>query len=114
MKLAKAFIAVLAAVALPGAAFAGGHTSVSIGFTFGPGWYGPYPAWSYPAYYPSVPPAPVVYVEREAAADQSPAPAPVVYYCASAKAYYPEVKYCPGGWQHVAPAPQSPPLETKP
>lgn len=48
----------------------------------------------------AVAPAPV-YVERSPPAEP---PAPVWWYwCAEAKAYYPYVKECPGGWQRVPP-----------
>ena len=52
-------------------------------------------------YYPPVAYAPQDYIEEEGAApDQA-----YWYYCAGAKAYYPYVKECPGGWQRVAPPP---------
>ena len=65
-----------------------------------------YPAPYY--YYPPVaamPYSPPQYIEQgEAAPEQSQA---YWYYCADAKAYYPYVKDCPGGWQRVMP--QAPP-----
>lgn len=83
-----------------------------------PHWRGPY--WGgprividpwFPLYYPPPPvvvqPAPVyqppeVYI-------QQPPPAPPEqgywYYCEGAKAYYPYVKECPGGWMKVLPQP---------
>ena len=87
---------------------------VGVGFSFGfPGyWYGPgpygyppaYPYPYYPAYYPSYPSAPPVYVEQGAM--QAPAqPQDWWYYCADARAYYPYVRECAGGWQRVAPTP---------
>jgi hypothetical protein len=68
--------------------------------------YGYYPAPYYPApyYYPSVPVVPPVYVEQ-GSPEAAPEPANYWYYCADAKAYYPYVKQCPGGWQRVAPSP---------
>jgi len=107
-----------------------GYPRVSVGFAFGgpywgyPGW--GYPGWGYPGwgyagwdypgyYYPSpyyypqaggVPAAATAYVER------SDASSPPVqqsqgywYYCPEAKAYYPYVKQCTGGWQRVSPTP---------
>lgn len=53
-----------------------------------------------PPYYYAPPP---VYVEPYPAV-----PAPQSqewYYCPNAGAYYPYVKDCPGGWQHVLPQP---------
>lgn len=76
---------------------------------WGPGYYGPYYApYYYPPYYPpvvSVPSSPPVYIEQ---GNAQPAPRQSEaywYYCADAKAYYPYVKECPGGWQRVAPQP---------
>ena len=75
---------------------------------WGPGYYRPYyaPYYYYPPYYPpvvSVPASPPVYIEQSNA---QPAPGQAYwYYCADAKAYYPYVKECPGGWQRVAPQP---------
>jgi len=73
-----------------------------------------YPAY-YPAYYPPYYPAPVivpaqptVYIERDSQPSVQPSTQPQGYwfYCADARAYYPYVKECPGGWQRVAPQPQ--------
>jgi hypothetical protein len=97
----------LAAAALAsGAAFASGsvHFSIGIGIPlWGPGYYYPpyYPYYYPPAYYPpTVSPAqPQRYVEAQQAPN-------VWYYCADAKAYYPYVKDCPGGWQRVSPTPR--------
>jgi len=80
----------------------------------------PYPYWGpyyapRPYYYPSVVierEAPPVYIEQQAVPmAESPAAAPVNYwyYCATAKAYYPYVKECPGGWQQVLPQPPTRP-----
>jgi hypothetical protein len=104
----------------------GGHAIVGHGFVgprvgfginFGFPLYAPayYPAPYYP-YYPApyygYPPAAAApspsYVEQ--GASSQPAPAPVQsdwFYCAGAKAYYPYVTECPGGWQRVAPQPPS-------
>ena len=67
-----------------------------------PFFYYPYPyPYSYPYYYyPPMSYLPPDYMEEEGAADQA-----YWYYCAGAKAYYPYVKECPGGWQRVAPPP---------
>ncbi len=68
-----------------------------------------------PAYYPPVQSAPVVYTERGENPQISPQVAPINssqdvqeswwYYCVDAKAYYPYVNQCPGGWLRVAPQP---------
>jgi len=81
---------------------------VHFGFGFGgpvfypaPYYYPPYP----PAivYAPAVPPTPQTYIERDdATADRGQG---YWYWCAEAKAYYPYVKQCPGGWQAVTPGP---------
>lgn len=91
------------------------HTSVHFGFAFGyPGYWGypaPYyypPAYPYnnPYYYPSYgyPAGPTDYIEQTA---QQPAPPQAQvhswYYCAEARAYYPYVRECAGGWQRVSP-----------
>lgn len=87
---------------------------VSIGFHFGvplaayPYYYPPYPYY-YPPYYPApvvVQQQPTVYIEQQPAPQVQPQqPAGYWYYCADARAYYPHVKECPGGWQRVAPQP---------
>ena len=114
-------IALLLAMFLVGSAvaesaLAHGRTRVGVGFYFGVpfggwGWYGPPYGYYYPPYYPSsvvvVPAQPPTYVQQEGV--QS-APAPQQgywYYCTDARAYYPYVKECPGGWQRVAPQPPS-------
>lgn len=112
------------ALALVAALFAGNaladrphrhpHTSVRLGFYFGDPWfYPPYPP--YPPYWPRVympapivvtPPAPPVYIEQQPAPPGSvPLEPGYWYYCEEAKAYYPYVKQCPGGWLRVAPQP---------
>jgi hypothetical protein len=88
----------------------GPRVSIGIGLGFGV----PFAAYPYyapfyaPYYYPAYYPAPVivqqqspVYVEQS----QQPAAAGYWYYCGDARAYYPYVKECPGGWQRVAPQP---------
>ncbi len=74
---------------------------------YGAPFWGEYP---YPyAYYPpaySSPPAdqgPSVYIEPPPETQQ---PQGYWYYCASAKAYYPDVATCPEAWIKVPPAPQ--------
>jgi hypothetical protein len=96
------------------------HGSVYLGF-YGPGyWWGPGywpgywwgPGYAYPpAYGYYYPPAyarqaPPVYIEREPVEPQQ----VWWYWCVDAKAYYPYVKECPGGWQRVAPQSVAPPL----
>ena len=75
----------------------GFRSSVVIG---GGVWLGPYwdPYW-YPPYYPYEP-VPVV-AEPQTYIEQ---PGPSYwYYCEAAKAYYPYVRECPGGWLTVLP-----------
>lgn len=103
-----------AATAAP--AYAHDHGRVHFGLYLGapagwPGYYPPpyyYPP--YPDYYYAprvvvVPSQPPVYVERGAGEAAPPAQPYYWYYCQDAKAYYPYVKQCPGGWQRVAPQP---------
>jgi hypothetical protein len=92
------------------------RSSVSLGFYFGDPWFPYYPYPPYPPYPPRVympapiivtPPAPPVYIEQQPAPSTGgPLEAGYWYYCEEAKAYYPYVKQCPGGWQRVAPQPQ--------
>ncbi|HUW39236.1 MAG TPA: hypothetical protein VMV91_18090 [Rhodocyclaceae bacterium] len=82
------------------------HFGMMIGPYWGPGYYAQPPYGYYPPPYPPVlvaPPAPPVYIEQQAPA--APAPTDYWYYCPAAKAYYPYVKECPGGWQKVSPQP---------
>ena len=90
---------------------AGVHVYVGGGYHYhygyrGPHYYAPYygyygyygPAYYYsPGYY--YPPPQTVYAEPETTVVQ--APANYWYYCAAAKAYYPYVSNCPGGWEAV-------------
>lgn len=99
------------------------------GYWWGPGYWGPgywgpgyrylppppvvlYP--DYPGYWPPVVvarPDPPVYIERDGAPPETPAaaePPAWWYWCPAAKAYYPYVKECPGGWQRVPPQPVTP------
>ena len=81
------------------------------------GWYGPRfgwwwvvgPSWYYyptPVYpYPNPYNPPVVI--NTTPAQPGPAPEQYWYYCAAAKAYYPYVSECPGGWQKVPVTPPS-------
>lgn len=60
-------------------------------------------------YYPTPPvvvvrPEPQVYIER-AAPQSAPRTEAVWYYCSASRSYYPYVKECPGGWEHVVPTP---------
>lgn len=80
------------------------RVGVYVGPVWGPLWYPP------PMYYPQPvvvmpPPAPPpVYVEQQEAPAE---PAQQYwYFCPDAKAYYPYVKECPGGWQKVLPQPE--------
>ena len=82
--------------------FGGG---VWLGPYWGPYWYPPYYPYYYDAYYPYEPvPAvaePQTYVEQSGPT--------YWYYCEGAKAYYPYVRECPGGWLTVTPPPQGAP-----
>ncbi len=76
------------------------------GWAYASPYYYPFPAY----YYPPAPYYPPTYIEQGV---QAPEPqrqlAPAYwYYCPDAKAYYPYVRECPGGWQQVAPQPQPP------
>ena len=71
-----------------------------------PYYYAP-PVYYDPYYYPpavAVPSPPPVYVEQ-GGMEPAPAPSHWWYYCVDAKAYYPYVNECPGGWQRVSPEP---------
>jgi hypothetical protein len=88
-----------------------GYPRVSVGFVFaGPGYWG-YPAYYYPPpyyYYPQavgMPAQPTAYVERGDAYTPPEQSQGYWYYCPEAKAYYPYVKQCAGGWQRVSPTP---------
>ena len=88
------------------------HGGPRVGVYFGPGYWYPPPYYYYPPYYPpvvTVPATPPVYIEQGNARPASPQTQEQSYwyYCADAKAYYPYVKQCPGGWQRVAPQPPS-------
>ena len=74
-------------------------------------WYHPAPYYYYPPayYYPPVvaaPASPPVYIERGNASSPSEQSQGIWYYCPEAKAYYPYVKQCAGGWQRVPAQPQ--------
>ena len=103
-------VIVLAVVAVPAPVYADGHVRIRGGIWIGPGWgwWGPWYPYSYYAY-------PPVVIERQAPAYEPQQPLPQQdqpyywYYCRDAKAYYPYVKHCPGGWEKVAPEPPPPP-----
>jgi len=106
----KALIAVsvLATAGVAASAHAGGH----VGIWFGAPLY--YPVAPVPYYYyppppvVAVPTAPTTYVEQgqaEAAPAQS---GGSWYFCEGARAYYPYVKECPGGWREVPAQPPPP------
>lgn len=111
---------ILAAVLLATAALAvepafahGGRGRIQFGIQFGSPYYGspfyhpfhPFGPYYYP---PSVhvvpPPQPQIWIERESAVPALPVPG-YWYYCPDARAYYPSVGECPGGWQRVPPQP---------
>lgn len=120
MRQGRLWIVGVLALLLVGGAFAHGprpyypRSSIHFGVMVGDPWF--YPPYAYPpgvVYWPRVyvPPlvveAPPVYVERSVV---PPVTVPLEpgywYYCAEARAYYPQVNACPGGWQKVAPAPE--------
>jgi hypothetical protein len=103
-------VALLVTSPVPGHAWRRARVYVrpSIVVPFEPYW-GPY-YWGPYAYAPViVTPPPPVYVQP---APQTPNPVPPApsywYYCEDPQGYYPYVQQCPGGWQPVAPTPQSP------
>ena len=97
----------------------GVYVGAPIGFGYGFGYgYGYAPWYSYPApyyspyYYPGpavgYPSGPTNYVEQAAPeASSAPRSDAFWYYCPEAKAYYPYVNQCAGGWQKVSPKPPS-------
>jgi hypothetical protein len=114
MKHLNVFIALVvilcgAAASESALAWRGGHAR--FGVFIGPGWYPPYygyPPYYYPPYYPPVvvaPAAPTTYIEQGVAQAAPALPTGYWYFCDDAKAYYPYVKECPGGWQRVSPQP---------
>jgi hypothetical protein len=122
MKLPKTILALalgLAGLAAAGTALAqhrhhhGPRVSIGIGFGVPYAafpYYYPYyhPYYGYAPYYSTpivVQQQPTVYVEQPAPQAQPQQPAGYWYYCNDARAYYPYVKECPGGWQRVAPQP---------
>lgn len=103
---ALALMAIMLLGAMPAYAHGhGGHGHVSfwIGPVWGPGWWGP-------GYYYPQPPQTVV-IERAPQVYVQPGPqtesSGYWYYCRDAKAYYPYVKDCPGGWSRVSPTPHT-------
>jgi len=119
MKKLIAVVAVVASVLVIAAASADARvvvgTRVYIGPYWGPYW-GPGPYWYPPYYYPPAyypPPAPYptpLVTEPQSFIQQAPfegTPAAESvsywYYCEGAKAYYPYVRECPGGWLEVVP-----------
>lgn len=88
--------------------FVGAPLLLSSGY-WGPHYYTPSPYYS-PYYSPVIagPVSPPTYIEQgqmSAPADPA-APQPGYwYYCNDARAYYPYVKECLGGWQRVSPQP---------
>lgn len=127
MKKLIAVAVIVAGAFLIAAAPADARVVVGTRVYIGPGWgpyWGPYwGPWGYPYYPYAYPPAyapvpvyapPVVaepqsYIQQAPVVESAP-PAPSYwYYCEGAKAYYPYVKECPGGWLTVVPpgAPES-------
>ena len=74
-----------------------GGVVIGTGVWLGPYWYPPY----YP-YYPYDPYEPVPVVAEPQSYIERPGPS-YWYYCEAAKAYYPYVQECSGGWLTVLP-----------
>ena len=124
MKWLKASVAAcaLAAIGVSGSAYAG-HVVVGVGIGV-PAYPYYYPVAPVPYYYPPYPPVvavpavpadPPAYIEQGQAQPQAApdAEAPqqqagTWYYCDAAKAYYPYIKQCAGGWRAVPANPPSP------
>jgi hypothetical protein len=123
MRIVKAscLLAILVAAAFTAgiASAHGGHrhyhhrSHLHFGFHFGaPAYWYPGPRYYYPPayYYPpvvAVPAEPTRYIERGDAYSPPEQQPGYWYYCQEAKAYYPYVQQCAGGWQRVNPTPQS-------
>jgi hypothetical protein len=122
MKKLIAVVAIVAGAFLVAAASADARVVVGTRVYIGPGWgpywgpwgypypYYPYPyPYPYPAYAPPIVTEPQSYIQQTPVVESVP-PASYWYYCEGAKAYYPYVKECPGGWLTVVPppAPESP------
>ena len=101
-----ASLVLLLGYSLPSQAhFRGG---VWIGPVWEPGWYGAPYGYGYPYAYPYYTAPPVVIQQEPQEYVHQPAAQPEQqywYYCTEAKAYYPYVKQCPGGWSKVVPTP---------
>jgi hypothetical protein len=108
MRAGNSAVLLLAATALIGSteALAHGHfygPRVHFGVVVG----GPPLYWHYPPPYYYAPPAIVVpaspptYIEKNDASESN--AQSFWYWCADARAYYPYVKQCAGGWQRVTP-----------
>ena len=82
-----------------------GGVVIGTGVWLGPYWYPPY----YP-YYPYDPYEPVPVVAEPQTYIEQPGPS-YWYYCEAAKAYYPYVRECPGGWLTVMPQGASEPKQ---
>lgn len=80
------------------------HDHPRVGVYFGYAWPSPPPFYYY--YPPTVVvrPEPQVYIER-AAPQAAPRTEAFWYYCRASGSYYPYVRECPGGWEHVVPTP---------
>ena len=116
----KKIIVVAAAIAIivvilftgvsPVLAHGHGRGGVRAGIWIGPGWWGP---WWDPPVYPYYYAEPPVIIQRQAPVYEQQTPQveeqPYYwYYCPEARAYYPYVKQCSGGWMKVVPSPSPP------
>ena len=114
---------VIALAALLASSFATAHGGyyrprAHFGFYFGAPayWYYPAPYYYPPAYYPpaygypsfAFQPSTPVYIEKGGNGNSYAPPEQTEgywYYCPEARAYYPYVKQCAGGWKRVSPQP---------
>jgi len=86
----------------------GGHAGVGVYIgvpLFVPDfYYAPYYYYPPVVTLPAVPPAYIEQDDSGTAHEPAQAEQAYWYYCVEAKAYYPYVKDCPGGWQRVVPS----------
>lgn len=103
-----ALILLGAAASAPAMAHGGGrvHFGFFIGGPVWSPWYYPPPYYYYPPPVVVAPSSPPAYIERGGPDSAEPSQS-YWYYCPDARAYYPYVKQCPGGWRKEMPQPPS-------